>query len=96
MADDQTEQGQRGKCIRALVSFTPADHAEWKQRATEAKDIEAPPRQLSLPGRFARPAEQFAIKRPGTSTKANPDRALEANVEDVFRRPRLVREGTGR
>lgn len=31
------------------------------ERATEGKDIEAPPQQLSLPGRFARPAEQFAI-----------------------------------
>jgi transposase len=66
------------------------------ERATEGKGIEVPPQQLSLPGRFARPVEQFAIKRPATSTIATPDRALEANVEDVFRRPRLVREGTGR
>ena len=34
------------------------------ERATEGKDIEAPPRQLSLPGRFARPVEQFAVRRP--------------------------------
>jgi transposase len=66
------------------------------ERATEGDDIEAPPRQLSLPGRFARPVEQFAIKRPGTSTKATPDRALEANVEDAFRQGSLVRPGAPR
>ena len=69
------------------------------ERATEANDIEAPPKQLSLPGRFARPADQFAIKRPerpGTTTTPAPDRALGANVEDAFRQDVLVRPGASR
>jgi hypothetical protein len=66
------------------------------ERATEGKGIEVPPQQLSLPGRFARPVEQFAIKRPATSTIATPDRALEANVEDVFGQASLVRPGSPR
>ena len=66
------------------------------ERATEGNDIEAPPQQLSLPGRFACPVEQFAVKKPGATTTAAPDRALEANVEDAFRPASLVRPGTGR
>ena len=34
------------------------------ERATEGQDLTAPPQQLSLPGRFARPVDQFAIGRP--------------------------------
>jgi transposase len=69
------------------------------ERATEGNDIEAPPRQLSLPGRFARPPDQFAIsrpKRPHSVTTPGPDRALGANVEDVFRQGNLVRPGAPR
>jgi len=69
------------------------------ERATEAKELEAPPRQLSLPGRFARPADQFAMKRPGrpgTTTTPAPNRALGANVEDGLRQDSLVRPGATR
>ncbi|HTT90410.1 MAG TPA: IS21 family transposase [Acidimicrobiales bacterium] len=66
------------------------------ERATEGQDIEAPPRQLSLPGRFARPLEQFAIRRPGTTSTRAPDRALGDNVEDVFGQQSLVRRGASR
>ena len=69
------------------------------ERATEGQDIEAPSKQLSLPGRFARPVEQFAVRkpeRPYSSTVAGPGRALEANVEDDFRPASLVRPGAPR
>ena len=66
------------------------------ERATEGQDIEAPPKQLSLPGRFARPAEQFAVSRPGTTTVPSADGALEANVEDAFRQQSLVHPGGAR
>ena len=66
------------------------------ERATEGQDIEAPPKQLSLPGRFARPVEQFAINRPGTTSTPVPGGALEANVEDVFRQQSLARRGDSR
>ncbi|HUB72348.1 MAG TPA: hypothetical protein VL984_18140, partial [Acidimicrobiales bacterium] len=59
------------------------------ERATEGADIAAPPRGLSLPGRFARPPEQFAIKRPGTTT-TTPDGASGADVEAVFSQPSLL------
>ena len=42
------------------------------ERATEGNDIEAPPQQLSLPGRFARPVEQFAVKKPGAQLPPPP------------------------
>ena len=69
------------------------------ERATEGQGIEAPPKQLSMPGRFARPVEQFAVRKPGrpySSTAPGPDRALEANAEDVFRQGSLVRPGASR
>jgi hypothetical protein len=66
------------------------------ERATEGQDTLAPPKQLSLPGRFARPLEQFAINRPGTTSTPTPDGALEANVEDVFRQQSLERRGAPR
>jgi hypothetical protein len=69
------------------------------ERATEGKDLEAPPRQLSLPGRFARPVEQFATKRPKRPHSSNapgPDRALGLNVEDDPRQASIVRPGVSR
>jgi transposase len=66
------------------------------ERGTEGSTIEAPPRQLALPGRFARPAEQFAInkqKRPGPSTVRGAKRASGANVEDGFGAAGLDHEG---
>ena len=85
-------------CAKAAdaEAFNVALIGRMLERATEAKDIEAPPKQLSLPGRFARPLEQFAIKRPATTTTPAPARALEANVEAVFRHASLLREGTPR
>ena len=69
------------------------------ERATEGQDMIDPPQQLPLPGRFARPPDQFAIsrpKRPHSAIAPGPDRALEANVEDVFRQASLVRPGASR
>ena len=85
-------------CAKAAEAeaFNVALIGRMLERATEGNDIEAPPQQLSLPGRFARPVEQFAVKKPGATTTAAPDRALEANVEDAFRPASLVRPGTGR
>jgi hypothetical protein len=88
-------------CAKAAdaEAFNVALIGRMLERATEGNDIEAPPRQLSLPGRFARPVEQFALSKPGcphSTTTPSPDRALEANVEDAFRQASLVHPGTGR
>ena len=86
-------------CARAAdaEAFNVGLIGRMLERATEGKDVEPPPRQLSLPGRFARPAEQFAISKRGhPSTTLGPDRALEANVEDAFRQQSLVRPGAER
>ncbi len=83
-------------CARAAdaEAFNVGLIGRMLERATEGQDTLAPPKQLSLPGRFARPAEQFAINRPGTTPA--PGEALDANVGDVFRPQGRVRRGAPR
>jgi hypothetical protein len=66
------------------------------ERGTEGQAIGPPPRQLGLPGRFARPAEQFALnkqKRPGPSTTPGPKRGSGANSQDGLHAVGLTDEG---
>ena len=73
-------------CARAAEAeaFNVALIGRMIERATETHPIRTPTQGTLLPGRFARSADEFSVKRPHPDTNPGADQALDANVEDGF------------